>query len=139
MSQSKASDQWSYYQSKSIKEYLYEIERDRLELTLRTMPPASKAAREEIENTAAGYGDKVKKYEQDKADITVAARKLEDERDMDQRHGGRFGRAVIFLQLAILLSSLAALMKKKYFWYASMAVGAIGIVYFMDGFFLFFQ
>ena len=139
MAQTLASDQWSYYQSKSIKEYLYEIEKDRLELSLRTAPPSAKAAREEVEKVAASYGEKVKKYEQEKTDISAVAKKFEAERDMAKLHSAGFGIAVIFLQLAILLSSVAALMKNKHFWYASLVTGAVGLVYFADGFLLFLK
>jgi hypothetical protein len=45
--------------------------------------------------------------------------------------------AAMFLQIAILLSSIAALMKQKYFWYLGMASGAFGLAYFFNGFFLF--
>lgn len=44
---------------------------------------------------------------------------------------------MIFLQIAILLSSIAALIKKKPVWVLGMAVGGVGIVYFADGFLLF--
>ncbi len=37
-----------------------------------------------------------------------------------------------------LLSSLAALIKKKPVWLLGVVVGLVGIVYFVNGFFLFF-
>jgi hypothetical protein len=45
----------------------------------------------------------------------------------------------MFLQIAILLSSIAALMKKKAFWYIGMATGCFGLLYFFNGFFLFMK
>ena len=45
--------------------------------------------------------------------------------------------AVIFLQIAILLSSIAALLKKKPLWLAGLVVGAVGVVHFVNGFYLF--
>ena len=50
------------------------------------------------------------------------------------KHVQSFGVAVIFLQIAILLSSIAALMKIKYVWICGLATGAAGIVYFANGF-----
>ena len=46
--------------------------------------------------------------------------------------------AVIFLQIAILLSSVSALMKMRAVWYGGLAIGAVGLVYFANGFYLFF-
>jgi uncharacterized protein DUF4337 len=59
-------------------------------------------------------------------------------RDDAQKHGQTFGIAVIFLQIAILLSSIAALIKKRLVWLLGVAIGLVGIVYFCNGFFLFF-
>ena len=58
-------------------------------------------------------------------------------RDDAQKHAQIFGIAVIFLQIAILLSSIAALMKKKSVWVVGLITGACGLVYFANGFFLF--
>jgi hypothetical protein len=47
--------------------------------------------------------------------------------------------AAMFLQIAILLSSIAALMKKKLFWFIGMGAGCFGLFYFFNGFFLFLK
>jgi hypothetical protein len=41
--------------------------------------------------------------------------------------------ALIFLQISILPSSIATLMKKKPVWILDLITGALGIVYFADG------
>jgi hypothetical protein len=56
---------------------------------------------------------------------------------MAQKHSQAFGMAVIFLQIAILLSSIAALLKKKIVWTLGLVTGVLGIMYFVNGFFLF--
>ncbi|MDQ5987417.1 MAG: hypothetical protein CSYNP_03157 [Syntrophus sp. SKADARSKE-3] len=139
LSQSQASNQWAYYQSKSIKGYLYENQKESLELELKkSKGNMSKALAGDYEKKLAGYIQKIKKYDDEKAEITKEAKKLEAQRDDAQRHSGIFGMAVIFLQIAILLSSIAALMKKKYVWIAGVASGAVGVIYFVNGFLLFF-
>jgi hypothetical protein len=57
-------------------------------------------------------------------------RQLEAERDAAQRQGKPFGVAVIFLQVAILISSIAGLFKRKLIWLAALPVGLLGLVYF---------
>jgi Domain of unknown function (DUF4337) len=138
MSQSQASDQWSYFQAKGIKGYLYDLQREKLQLDLkaqtgRISPSVAAEYRERIEF----YGRKAKKYEEERAKIEKDARQLEATRDGAQKHSKVFGMAVIFLQIAILLSSIAALLKKKLIWFAGLAVGIAGIFYFVDGFYLF--
>ncbi|MDA8099534.1 MAG: DUF4337 domain-containing protein [Nitrospiraceae bacterium] len=135
MSQSQASDLWSYYQSKSIKGYLYELQKEKLELDARTMKSGSLKA--DLDKRIVAYGEKIKRYDDEKAEIKKKAEELETRRDEAAKHSGAFGLAAMFLQIAILLSSIAALMKQKYFWIIGMAGGCIGIVYFLNGFFLF--
>ncbi len=140
MSQSRASDQWSYYQAKSIKGYVYEIQKEKLELELKGMGPrASKSLAEGYEKKIDEYAKKTKKYDGERAKIDNDARELERIRDDAQKHSRAFGMAVIFLQIAILLSSIAALMKKKLLWLLGCLVGIFGIVYFANGFFLFIR
>lgn len=141
LSQTNAANQWSYFQSKSIKGYIFENQRDNLELQ-KEIASRSANAKEEIakyDSKIAFYDKKLKQYDDDKAEIKAKAEAFEKDRDDSQKHGGKFGLAVIFLQVTILLSSIAGLLKKKPVWYLSMAVGAVGILFFLDGFFLFFK
>lgn len=85
------------------------------------------------------YSKKLEQYEEEKKKITLGAKKLEADRDDCKLHSSAFGIAVIFLQISILLSSISALAKKKYVWFLSLAVGLVGIIYFADGFLLFFK
>lgn len=139
MSQTMAANQWAYYQAKSLKGYLYEIQREMLELELKepnsTLTPASIDARKD---TIDSFTKKINRYEKEKSEIQQEAKTLEARRDAAQANSQIFGYAVIFLQIAILLSSIAALMKKKMVWYLSMAIGTAGVVYFANGFLLFF-
>ncbi|RXZ43787.1 DUF4337 family protein [Crenobacter cavernae] len=49
-------------------------------------------------------------------------------------HARPFGVAVIFLQIAILISSIAGRFKKKPVWLAAPPLAAVGPVYSADGF-----
>ena len=138
MSQTQASDQWAFYQAKSVKGYIYEMQKDKLELEIKGMvAKAPQALLEEYRNKIDGYGKKIARYDEEKAAIQKEAKRYEQIRDDAQKHSQTFGIAVIFLQIAILLSSIAALIKKKPVWVLGMAVGIVGIVYFADGFLLF--
>ncbi len=135
MSQAQASDQWSYYQSKSVKGYLYELQRDKLDLELKIGGRGAAEYRKKI----AFYQDEINRYKGEKEEIMKKAQALEATRDNAQKHSGAFGLAAMFLQIAILLSSIAALMKKKLFWFIGVAGGCIGLVYFFNGFLLFIK
>ncbi len=139
MSQAQASDNWSYYQAKSIKGYAYDLQKEKFQMDLKAAKGASRALTAEYEGKIAGYGEKIEKYEKEKEEILKKAQALEAVRDDAQKHSGAFGLAAMFLQIAILLSSIAALMKRKLFWFLGMAGGCVGLVYFVNGFFLFMK
>jgi len=136
MSQSQASDQWAFYQSKSIKSYLYELQRDKLDLELKA---GMRGAAPEYRRKIDFYQQEIERYKGEKEEIKKKAEELEKRRDEAQKHSGAFGMAAMFLQIAILLSSIAALMKQRYFWFIGMGGGCFGLFYFLNGFFLFLQ
>lgn len=137
MSQAQASDQWAFFQAKSVKLNLYELQKEKLQMELvgHSMP---KTETEAYQKAIEGYQHKIEKYEKEKEEIKQEAKRLEEARDDAQKHGKIFGIAIIYLQIAILLSSIAGLLKKKPVWMAGLAIGALGLVYFADGFLLFF-
>jgi DNA repair exonuclease SbcCD ATPase subunit len=139
MSQAQASDQWSYYQAKSIKGYVYELQKEKFEMDIKTMKGMSRSLAADYEKRIASYKEKIERYEKEKEEIKKKAEELEARREDARKHSGAFGMAAMFLQIAILLSSIAALMKKKYFWYLGMASGVFGLAYFFNGFFLFMK
>jgi hypothetical protein len=137
MSQSQASDQWAFFQAKSIKSYIYQMQKESMELRLLDLPKStSKEMVNAHKEKIADYKKKIEKYEQDKSDIQEKAKQLESVRDESQKHSQAFGMAVIFLQIAILLSSIAGLLKKKMVWYGGIATGLVGLFYFVNGFFV---
>jgi hypothetical protein len=139
MSQSQASDQWAYYQAKSIKGYVYELQKEKFELDLKAGKGMSRTLAADYEKRIGAYKEKIDRYEKEKEEIKKKAEDLEKRRDDSQQHSGAFGLAAMFLQIAILLSSIAALMKKKLFWFIGMGAGCFGLLYFFNGFFLFMK
>ena len=129
LAQSQASDQWAFYQSKSIKQHTYEVHLELLHL---------EQDRKDVQSLIKGYADKIVRYDKEKEEIKTKAESLEHVRDDARRHGGEFGIAVMFFQVAILLSAIAGLTRKLLLWVASVSVGAIGVIYFFNGFYLFF-
>lgn len=138
ITQAQASDEWAYYQSKGIKSYIYQLQAEKLELDLLSLESAknSKLAGLYTEKIA-DYKKKIDKYEKDKAESQQKAKALESVRDEAQIHSKAFGIAVIYLQIAILLSSIAGLLKKRVIWLGGVVTGLVGLIYFIDGFVLF--
>jgi len=126
LAQSQASDQWSYYQAKSIKETTIQAQRDMVELTMQ-QTSRTELYKEKIEQ----YDKDIVRYKQEKNDITVEAKRLEGIRDTSQGYNNNFGQALIFLQIGILLSSLASINKVTFYWYIGLTAGGAGVVMFI--------
>jgi hypothetical protein len=135
--QTQASDQWAFYQSKSIKGYLYELQKDKMELEVKLLGDTAQDKIAQYDTLIQSYTKKLKKYEEEKTVIKKEAEDLEAQRDVAIKHGQAFGVAVILLQLSILLSSIAALMKKPAVWVIGLILGAVGAICFLNGFFMF--
>jgi hypothetical protein len=140
LNQTKASDQWAFFQSKSIKGYLFEARIENLELQIAQLEKekGNEALIKKYADKIEEYRKNVKKYEEEKEAITTAATGFESLRDESKKHSEKFGIAVIYLQISILLSSIATLSKKRFVWICGLVLGVVGIFYFIDGFFLFF-
>jgi hypothetical protein len=123
--QAKASDQWSYYQAKSIKQNLYE--------SLREMAPKTVNGTNGAANPEA-FNAKIAKYEAEKTGIMDEAKELDRQRDAARvaatragEHGGGMGLAVAIFQISIALSSICLVTRKKPLWFLSLAMAAAAI------------
>ncbi|MGO9568843.1 MAG: DUF4337 domain-containing protein [Desulfomonilaceae bacterium] len=135
LKQALASDQWAFYQAKSVKGYLYDLQREKLELELSTVEKnLTPELKERYQKTITSYGTQVETYNKEKKEIMHEAKEFEKGKDEAQERRETFGHSIIFLQMGILLCSMAALMRKKYIWIVGSLVGAVGIVYFANGY-----
>lgn len=131
LAQSQASDQWSFYQAKSIKETSYQVQRDALALA------AQQAGQAELYTAKiAEFDQEIARYKKEKNEIIDEAKNLEKVRDSNQQLNARFGEAMVFLQIGILFTSLAAINKVPIYWYLSMVSGGAGIWMFLRSLYL---
>jgi hypothetical protein len=123
--QSRASDQWSYYQAKGIKGAVAAATVSTWRAAGKTPPPGADSA--------------VAKYASDQKAIADSARQIEHDRDsrsaeadaLLHRHHG-FAFSVAFFQIAIALGAVAALTRSRPVFGASLVAGAVGLVFFFS-------
>jgi len=121
LDQIKASDKWDYYQAKSIKA---EIAANTITLLTAMDKPVP-----------ADNAQKTSKYEKDKADIKADAESSEKSSEEHMNMHVVFSRAVTIFQIAVAISAIAIVTRKKFMWYLSMALAAAGCVFLVLGFF----
>jgi hypothetical protein len=116
LAQGKASDQWAYSQAKDIRHYVAQATRD----SLKDLRPGSAMI--------GSYEQDAKKYKKDATDIQDKARDVEKERDADAERADRFHFGEVFLEVAIVFSSLCILTKRQMFFWAGVATAAVGVI-----------
>ena len=119
--QTKASDEWAFFQAKGIKLSLFEMERDRL-------IARSDADSKIIESITA----KVAKYDAEKKAIAVEAKSFEQKRDaardiaaQNSSRGQQMGLAITFFQASIAIGGMCMVMKKRWLWMCSLLLGVV--------------
>lgn len=115
MSQIEASDQWGYYQAKSIKAAILEAK-----TTL-----ASEATAEDKEKEA--------NYQEEQMEIKHEAEHRQAEAKADFHKHEIFAHSVTMFQIAIAIAAISALTKKKPFWFVSLLFGLAGTVFLVLG------
>ena len=140
MAQQQASDQWSFYQAKVIREHQYRIQKLRLEADLaergHTMKPA---ARQKFEELQAKLADEEKRYNTEKKEIEQEAKKLEQERDRYRAKDPYFDYAEVLLQIAIVMASIAILATSRPLFFFSLGLAGLGAFLTLNGFMLFLK
>ncbi|MBZ5641362.1 MAG: DUF4337 domain-containing protein [Acidobacteriia bacterium] len=119
--QARATDQWAYYQAKNIRRHNYEMGIDLLSLG----EFKDKAAEQKI---ADNYKEEAAKAKKDQADIEEQAKDLEKESAASAAKADRFDLGEVFLEVALVISSLALLTRKRIFWYIGIVSTLAGIV-----------
>jgi hypothetical protein len=120
MEQIKASDQWSFYQAKSIKS---EIAASTAKI-LGSFP--GKTVPEENVQALA-------KYEKEKDEIKVQAEEFAKSSEQHFSTHVTLSKAVTIFQVAIAISAIAILTRRKILWYVGILLTLIGALYLIMG------
>lgn len=108
LAQQQASDQWAYYQAKSIREHLYQSQKRMLEEQLSLFSGSLDAERTAKARAAIKvFADEQARYANEKKAIMHKARELEKERDKDRAKDPYFEYAEGLLQIAIIVASVS--------------------------------
>ena len=125
--QAQATDQWAYYQAKNIRLHEMQSMVDLLNVVTTQDKEKTELLREK-------YQKEVQRYTSDKDTISDKAKEQEHERDLLRAKADRFDAGEGILEIALVICSLTLLTDKKFFWYAAMLIGAVGIAASVSGF-----
>ena len=116
MNQIEASDQWSYYQAKSIKASVLDAK-----VALANSPNEADAQKRD-------------RYEKEQEEIKAEAEKKQTGAKSHFHQHEIFARGVTMFQIAIAIAAISALTRKQRFWIVSLLFGIAGCVFLALGF-----
>jgi hypothetical protein len=81
-----------------------------------------------VEELKKRYSEQIGKYADQQKEIDVEARKLEREVDLERHRADRFDLGESFLEIALVVTSITLLTKKRVFWGAGIVAAVVGLL-----------
>jgi len=137
---------WAYYQMKMSEKASMEIARDRirLDLSARGIQREDPKARLDVLKLT-GYEERIRDFDTETQRVFFRVQDLEAQEDVQQRASIEPSRGAYryelggkLITLALILLSVTILSSKRYLLVAGVALGGIGLLVALDGYFLFF-
>ena len=133
----KASDQWNFYQAKNLKQEIA-VNTDMILQAVGAAKPGQTAAKSTAASPAAAspasdHSKDIARYEKEKAEIKKQA---EEDEAVSEAHLAKhvpLARAVTAFQIAIAISAIAVLTRRKPLWYGGLALTAVGVFFLIVG------
>jgi Domain of unknown function (DUF4337) len=119
--QNKVTDQWAYYQAKNIRRHNDELFAD---LTTIVASKDAEAAAKLHEK----YRAEADRYKDDQKELDAKARELEKDADHTRRRADRFDLGEVFLEIALVITSITLLSGRRVFWHLGLLMATAGIV-----------
>lgn len=124
--ESKAVNQWAYFQAKSTKQNLSENTVEILGSQL--LSAGNAAAKTDIEKKIGKYKEKIAKYETEKLEIKAEAEAQEKSYDAMNVFDDQFDMTEAMLSISIAMFGLSALTQKKQLFYFALSLSTFGII-----------
>jgi hypothetical protein len=125
--QSKATDQWAFYQAKNMRRHVDELFTDLTSVQATVDAAALSKLREK-------YSAEANRYKDDQKDLDTEARALEAEVLTEMKRADRYDLAEVFLEIGLVITSITLLSGRRLFWILGIALGVVGLVVAATGF-----
>ena len=136
LNQEKSTNAYSYFQAKHIRATNFTVAADNLEVQLAAFGGQLAAEqRQQLEQRLAQYRADAARLNDERRIILDWAVSKEEAREENSRVGPSFDTSEALFQIAIVLASIAILLKRKAFLYPSVAVGLVALLFMLNGIF----
>jgi Skp family chaperone for outer membrane proteins len=124
--QNRVTDQWAYFQAKSIRRHADQTVVD-LVSVLTAKDPAKDKDAEQIAKVREKYQAEAERYRDEQNELEAEAKKLEAEAEKEHKRADRYDLGEVFLEIALVVTSITLLSGRRTFWYAGIVIGAVGV------------
>ena len=118
--QNKVTDQWSYYQAKNIRLHTDELFADLAGVVTSKDAEAATKLQEKVRTEADRYKD-------EKKELETKAHELEQEFAVTHRKADRFDLSEVFMEIALVITSITLLSGRRLFWHLGLLLAAAGV------------
>ena len=137
-----ASDIYGYYQSKYIRQTVYQTTADELEAQLLAQPDMLEAAKAKFEEAIRRYRSRAERYESDpstgegRKELLAKAKEWEAKRDRAAERDPNFDFAAALLQIAIVIGSVSIVAASRSLIKLSGGLAVVASLLMINGYFL---
>src|SRR5271165_3033256 len=130
LDQTKATDQWAYYQAKSTKGHVYLVGGEIIKaLSLTQTATASDSHALSLRH----FQEETERYDREKEEIKKEAEHLEAESQHEFHKHHQFALGIACFQVGIVLASVSILVRVRAIYYLSVLAGLAGLVWVIMG------
>ncbi len=119
--QNKTTDEWAYYQAKNIRRHSDELFADLISVISNKDAEGARKLQEKYRAEAERYRDEQK-------ELDAKARELEQEAVLARGKTDRFDLGEVFLEIALVITSITLLSGRRLFWYLGLLFATAGIM-----------
>jgi hypothetical protein len=125
---------WAYYQAKSIKQNMAEAQKNAFEVEI--LGAVNAAQKNLYAQKLKTVSEEIGRYDSEKNLLRGEAEETAATNKSLGKKSTFLSAAVVFFQIAIMLASVSALLKKKYMWVVGILIGLVALVLLGYGLFL---
>ncbi|MGO9518138.1 MAG: DUF4337 domain-containing protein [Candidatus Korobacteraceae bacterium] len=119
--QTRATDQWSYYQAKNMR-------LNNLQALDEMLTALENTKAERAQEVQKHFHEEIDKYGEQKKEIQSKAGEFEVEVERASHRANRFDLGEVFLEIALVVTSITLLTDNRRYWYFGIVLAVVGLV-----------
>jgi hypothetical protein len=126
--QNKVTDQWAYYQAKNMRRHNNELFADLTTIVATKDAEAAAKLKEKYRAEADRYKDEQKELDAKAREMENEGKMTRQEGDLTRRKADRFDLGEVFLEVALVITSITLLSGRRIYWHMGIFIAVVGVL-----------